>query len=198
MLPLAQNYDMGPSIARSDSFDVQHYELFLDVTDYAGQHLDAHATIDFTVLQDGGTRVWWDLVAALEVDSLTWNGNPAEFSRWGDELHVDAPEAMTSGDPVTLDVWYSGQPGDDPYWGGMYYASDLVYNLGIEAHPSHPLRPGVVPVFDNFVERATYTYHIKAPTADAPTTKATSWKRSNWAATRCAPPGPWTTLFPPT
>ncbi len=119
VLPLAQNYDMGPSIARSDSFDVQHYELFLDVTDYAGQHLDAHATIDFTVLQDGGTRVWWDLVAALGVDSLTWNGNPIGFSRWGDEMHIDAPEAMASGDTVTLNIWYSGQPGDDPYWGGI-------------------------------------------------------------------------------
>ena len=57
VLPAAQNYDMGPSIARSDSFDVQHYDLFLDVTDYGGQHLDAHATIDFTVLQGFNSNV---------------------------------------------------------------------------------------------------------------------------------------------
>ena len=163
VLPLAQNYDMGPSIARSDSFDVQHYELFLDVTDYAGQFLDAHATIEFSVLQDGGTRVWWDLVAALDVDSLTWNGNTVDYSQWGDELHVDAPEAMASGDAVTLDVWYRGQPADDPYWGGMYYASNLVYNLGIGL-TSIPPNYGRVwyPCFDNFVERATYTYHIQS------------------------------------
>ncbi|MED5318303.1 MAG: hypothetical protein VX758_04100, partial [Bacteroidota bacterium] len=54
VLPV-DNYDMGPSIARSDSFDVVHYDLVLDVTDYSGQSMQALATIDFTVIQGGGT-----------------------------------------------------------------------------------------------------------------------------------------------
>ena len=65
------NYDMGPSIARSDSFDVAHYDLVLDVTDYAGQSMQALATIDFTVLQGDGTSMWWDL-KGLDVDSVQW------------------------------------------------------------------------------------------------------------------------------
>lgn len=159
VLPV-DNYDMGPSIARSDSFDVVHYDLVLDVTDYAGQSMQALATIDFTVLQGGGSSMWWDL-AGLTVDSVHWNGNAVTFEQAGPELHVDAPAPMTEGEAVVLQVWYGGQPNDDPYWGGMYYASDLVYNLGIGL-TSIPPNFGRVwyPCFDNFVERATYTYHI--------------------------------------
>ena len=32
---------------------------------------------------------------------------------------------MTEGEAVVLEVWYGGQPNDDPYWGGVYYASDI-------------------------------------------------------------------------
>ena len=129
VLPV-DNYDMGPSIARSDSFDVVHYDLVLDVTDYSGQSMQALATIDFTVIQGGGTSMWWDL-QGLTVDSVHWNGNAVPFEQSGPELHVDAPAPMTEGEAVVLQVWYGGQPNDDPYWGGVYYASDLIYNLGI-------------------------------------------------------------------
>ena len=159
VLPV-DNYDMGPSIARSDSFDVVHYDLVLDVTDYSGQSMQALATIDFTVLQGGGTSMWWDL-QGLTVDSVHWNGNAVTFEQAGPELHVDAPAPMTEGEAVVLQVWYGGQPNDDPYWGGVYFASDLIYNLGIGL-TSIPPNFGKVwyPCFDNFVERATYTYHI--------------------------------------
>jgi hypothetical protein len=158
------NYDMGPSIARSDSFDVQHYELFLDLTSYSQQSMGALAVIDFQVLQGGGTRIWWDL-SDLLVDSVLWNGASVPFHQWGEELHVDALSPMEEGEAVTLEIAYGGQPGDDPYWGGMYFAADLIYNLGIGL-TSIPPNFGRVwyPCFDNFVERATYTYHLQ--TAD--------------------------------
>ena len=161
LLPM-ENYDMGPSIARSDSFDVQHYDLTLDVTGYNQQSMVGHAVIDFDVLQGNGTRVWREF-KGMDVDSVHWNGGAVEHHHWGAELHVDAPEAMQAGDAVTLDVWYSGQPDDDPDWGGVYYASDLIYNLGIGL-TSIPPNFGKVwyPCFDNFVERATYTYRIQS------------------------------------
>lgn len=158
-LPI-NNYDMGPSIARSDSFDVAHYDLFLDVTGYNSQSLDAHASITFSVLLGGGTSMWWDL-KGLVVDSVKWNGTEVAFTQGGQELHVHSPAPLVEGETVTLDVWYGGNPDADPYWGGMYYASDLVYNLGIGL-TSIPPNFGRVwyPCFDNFVERATYTYRV--------------------------------------
>ena len=163
-LLVEDNYDMGPSIARSDSFDVVHYDLTLDMTDYWGQAMHGLATIDFTVLLGGGTTMWWDL-ESLMVDSVHWNGEGVTFSQLESQLHVDAPAPMTAGEQVELEVWYGGEPGNDPYWGGMYYASDLIYNLGIGLTTIPPNFGRVwYPCFDNFVERATYTYRLR--TAD--------------------------------
>ena len=195
---LQNNYDMGPSIARSDSFDVQHYDLTLDVTAYNQQAMSGHAVIDFDVLTGGGSRVWWDFVG-MAVDSVQWNGVGAVHHHWGPELHVDAPGVMEAGEAVTLDVWYSGQPNDDPNWGGVYYASDLIYNLGIGL-TSIPPNFGKVwyPCFDNFVERATYTYRIKVQEVGGPTTKATCSKKPSWVATRSCGFGRWITPSPRT
>ena len=163
-LLVEDNYDMGPSIARSDSFDVVHYDLTLDMTDYWGQTMHGLATIDFTVLLGGGTTMWWDL-ESLVVDSVHWNGEGVTFSQMESQLHVDAPAPMTAGEQVELEVWYGGEPGSDPYWGGMYFASDLIYNLGIGLTTIPPNFGRVwYPCFDNFVERATYTYRLR--TAD--------------------------------
>ncbi len=160
-LLVEDNYDMGPSIARSDSFDVVHYDLTLDMTDYWGQTMHGLATIDFTVLLGGGTTMWWDL-ESLMVDSVHWNGEGVTFSQLESQLHVDAPAPMTAGEQVELEVWYGGEPGSDPYWGGMYFASDLIYNLGIGLTTIPPNFGRVwYPCFDNFVERATYTYRLR-------------------------------------
>ena len=106
--------------------------------------------------------MWWDL-QGLVVDSVTWDGQPALFNQWGNRLHVQSPTVMATEDNVTLEVWYGGEPDGDPYWGGMYFASNIIYNLGIGL-TSIPPNYGKVwyPCFDNFVERATYTYHIKS------------------------------------
>ena len=56
------NYDMEPSIARSDSFDVHTYELTLHVPDYSYQHLDTHAAIQLEVVDAAATDLWFDLV----------------------------------------------------------------------------------------------------------------------------------------
>ena len=163
-LLVEDNFDMGPSIARSDSFDVVHYDLMLDMTDYWGQTMQGLATIDFTVLQGGGTTMWWDL-ESLVVDSIHWSGEAVTFSQMESQLHVDAPAPMQVGEQVVLEVWYGGEPGSDPYWGGMYFASDLIYNLGIGLTTIPPNFGRVwYPCFDNFVERATYTYRLR--TAD--------------------------------
>ena len=41
---------------------------------------------------------------------------------------------------------YHGQPGKDPYWGGMTLIGDYIYSLGIgDDDPPEP-RQGVVPL----------------------------------------------------
>ena len=139
--PPPANYDMGPSIARSDSFDVRHYDLFLDVTDYVAS--DGRPCHDYGRAH-GGNTMWWDL-QGLVVDSVAWDGEPVLFNQWDSRLHVQSPSA-TAGNNVSLEVWYGGQPDDDPYWGGTYYASNIIYNLGIGLTSIPPNFGKVVPL----------------------------------------------------
>ena len=56
---------------------------------------------------------------------------------------------------------YHGQPGKDPYWGGMTLIGDYIYSLGIgltTIPPNHG--KAWYPCFDQFRERAAYTYGI--------------------------------------
>jgi hypothetical protein len=155
------NYDMAPSIARSDSFNINTFELDLDVTAYSYQQLVAHATIALDVLDEGAQDLWFDLVE-LTVDSVKINGADALFEQTESQLHLDMPEFGWQIDAgYEIEVWYQGSPYQDPYWGGFYFVSDYIYNLGIGLTTIPPNFGKVwYPCFDNFVERAAYTYHV--------------------------------------
>jgi aminopeptidase N len=155
------NYDMEPSIARSDSFDISTYELELDVTEYTYQQLSAHARIEMEVLDDNAQDLWFDLVE-LSVDSVKVNEVAVEFDQTESQLHIALPgDGCQVDSDYQIDVWYQGSPYQDPYWGGFYFVSDYIYNLGIGLTTIPPNFGKVwYPCFDNFVERAAYTYHV--------------------------------------
>lgn len=154
------NYDMSESIARSDSFDVHSYEVSLDVTEYNLQQITAHARIALEVLDDAAADLWFDLID-LEVDSVHMDGEPAAFEHVDGQLHVAPGADWVMGNEHEIEVWYGGHPYADPYWGGVYFIADYIYQLGIGL-TSIPPNFGKVwhPCFDNFVERATYTWHV--------------------------------------
>ncbi|MFN3876416.1 MAG: M1 family aminopeptidase, partial [Flavobacteriales bacterium] len=96
------------------------------------------------------------------VDSVTGAGGPLSFSHDGQFLRVYFEEAPPEGEEQEVTVHYHGQPVRDPDWGGFYFASNIVYNLGIGL-TTVPPNFGKVwhPCFDSFVERATYTFRVK-------------------------------------
>ena len=155
------NYDMEPSIARSDSFDISTYELELDVTEYTYQQLSAHARIEMEVLDGNAQDLWFDLVE-LSVDSVQVNEVAVAFDQTESQLHIALPgDGWQVDSDYQIDVWYQGSPYQDPYWGGFYFVSDYIYNLGIGLTTIPPNFGKVwYPCFDNFVERAAYTYHV--------------------------------------
>ena len=158
-----QNYDMEPSIARSDTFDIQHFDVDLDVTQYNLQQITAHTGILLNIIENGADEVRFDLVD-LTVDSVFIDGAPTAFEHIDSELKIPAPSGtFSAGASHLIDVHYSGHPHADSYWGGVYFASGYVYHLGIGL-TSIPPNFGKVwhPCFDNFVERATYTWNVKS------------------------------------
>ena len=157
-----ENFDMSGSLARSDSFDVQHYGLELDVTAASSLQVTGSAHITFETLEAGATNLWFDLHGELVVDSLTVDGAAWGFDQVGDSVFVEAPDGgwQVAG-PQVVGLHYQGQPGKDPYWGGMSLTGDYIYSLGIgltTIPPNHG--KAWYPCFDQFRERAAYTYGI--------------------------------------
>ena len=149
-------------IARSDTFDILHYNIAIDVTDYTGQQIKAATTITYTPLMADQDFIRFEF-SGLEVDSITSTAGPLTFANDGQTLRVNFLSAPATGAVDSLTVYYHGHPQRDTDWGGFYFESGYIYNLGIGL-TSIPPNFGKVwyPCFDSFVERATYSYHVKS------------------------------------
>ncbi|MDG1949360.1 MAG: M1 family aminopeptidase [bacterium] len=160
---VVNNYDMEPSIARSDTFDIVHFDVDLDVTRYTQQQLYAHCGISLNILENGAESVRFDLVD-LTVDSVFVDGTASTFSHIDGELQIPAPGGTFSeGANHYIDVHYYGHPDSDPYWGGVYWAANYIYHMGIGLTTIPPNFGRVWhPCFDNFVERSTYTWNVRS------------------------------------
>lgn len=147
------------STARSDSIDILHYEIRLDVTDFGGT-LKGVTTIRLTPKLDGIDTVTFDL-AKLKVDSVLLGGQPLDFQHDDPFLRIATPGPIGTGDTLEITVHYSGSPIKDPVWGGFYFEGGYAYNLGIGLSSNPPnFGRAWYPCFDNFVERATYDIHV--------------------------------------
>ncbi|MCW5898544.1 MAG: M1 family metallopeptidase [Flavobacteriales bacterium] len=158
----AQRSQIEETIARSEIHDILHYDIHLDVTDYNGQWIKGHTTVSFKALQEEGTSITFDLLA-LTVDSVTGPGGPMDFDHDGEFLIIPLDPPLAVGEELDITVHYQGSPLRDTQWGGFYFASNYIYNLGIGISTIPPNFGKVwYPCFDSFVERATYTYHVKS------------------------------------
>jgi hypothetical protein len=154
--------DIQSTIARSDTFDIIHYDIHLDVTNVSGQYIKGVTTVTFRALMPDQQDIRFDLLS-LQVDSVTGDGGAYTHVNDGTYLRVFLPYVPEVGVDHELTVHYQGQPHKDPYWGGFYFEQGYIYNLGIGL-TSIPPNFGKVwyPCFDSFVERATYSYHVKS------------------------------------
>lgn len=158
----ADRTQIAETIARSDTFDIQHYDIHLDVTNYGGGTIKGWTSVDFRARMDDLDHIRFDLFA-LTVDSVLADGAPVVFAHDGQFLDIALPAVMNTGDEASLTVYYQGDPHQDPEWGGFYFESQYIYNLGIGISTIPPNFGKVwYPCFDSFVERASYSYHIKS------------------------------------
>lgn len=153
---------MNESIARSDTFDIHHYTINLDVSDYSSYSISAATTVRFSALMEDLNSIRFDLYN-LTVDSVKWGELSSEYSYDGNILFIPFSNVMNTQDTAEVTVFYRGQPYQDPVWGGFYFQANYIYNLGIGLSTIPPNFGRVwYPCFDSFVERATYEYHVKS------------------------------------
>ncbi len=154
-LPLGSNTN-----ARSEQFDVQHYTVVLNMAAHDKQRIKGWCDIDFNPLQEQLQTLPLDLLQ-LKVDSVQWRGQLVAFSYNDTLLQVHFRTDLPKDSTQRVRVYYRGQPQRDGSWGGFYYKDEYAYNLGV-GFASDPHNYGRVwhPCFDNFKERATYTFRI--------------------------------------
>ncbi len=149
-----------PGNSRSDSIDIQHYEISLDFTMMDDDLIKASCKISYTALMDDIEQIHLDLLG-LTVDSIISPNGLLEYNHSNSDLFVQIGNALNNGDAGDMTVYYHGSPQSDPTWGGFYFSSGYAYNLGV-GFTSVPHNLGRIwfPCFDNFVERSTYSFHV--------------------------------------
>ncbi len=156
---VAQDSPVG-SASRSDSIDILHTRIELDLTNTPSGIIRGDATITFTPRVPGITTLPLDLL--LPVDSVMMGGSPLTFAHPGEVLLVDLPGPHGPGDTLALTVSYHGNPVTDPSgFGGFYTLSNYQYDLGVafDAIP-HSYGRAWFPCFDNFVERCAFDFVV--------------------------------------
>ena len=151
--------------SRSDSIDIIHTHIDLDLTDYSNQFIIGNCEIVFTPKSSSVQAIALDLLR-LQVDSIVWKNQPLLFSYNDTLILANFPQPVNASDTDTVTVFYQGNPQKDASgWGGFYFQSSYIFNLGV-GFDANPHNYGRVwyPCFDNFVEHSTYSFKIK--TAD--------------------------------
>lgn len=161
---LGQKLSGQLSATRSDSFDIIHTSVALDLTAISSRNFSAQAELSFVPKVPGRKDLNLDLLK-FQIDSLallqapTGNYGPLSY-RYNDTLlRVDFKRNLPVGDTFKIAIHYSGYPqGDASGWGGFHAAQGYFYNLGVGfAADPHSFGRAWFPCFDNFVERCSFS-----------------------------------------
>ncbi len=142
-------------------YDVQHYEISLDV-DPATNTIEASAAIVALAAEDLAS---FNLdLSGLEVHSVTVDGAHAAFSRSGHELSVQPADSLVAGSQFEVEVHYSGMP--EPIMDpgvpfsemGWLQRGGVIYTLG---EPSGSMT--WFPSNNHPTDKATYQIEITVP-----------------------------------
>ncbi len=139
-------------------YDVQHYDLALDV-DMDANVINGIATIDLVTTQEL-TSLNMELLG-LTVDQVSVGGVRAEFNRDRGEMTIYLPEPVAGNQLLELSIVYHGTPGEDEdgpvaeYSEGWYHYGHGVYVAGEPTGAST-----WYPVNEHPLDKATYSYAV--------------------------------------
>lgn len=153
-----------PEKSFSDTVDVLHYSIHLNVLNIQGKHIDGHTVLTVAPKLNNVIKLSLDLLA-LVVDSVKSGTDMLAFQQAGEKLNIDLLQPINMGDTTDITVYYGGQPVmDNSGWGGFYFGTDntSAFNLGV-GFDAIPHNYGRVwfPCIDEFVDRATYDCYIR-------------------------------------
>ncbi|GAB4449051.1 MAG: hypothetical protein OHK0036_05440 [Bacteroidia bacterium] len=150
----------SPENMRSDTFDVLHYDIHLEIQ-FSPNQIAGYTDVIIHPKMNNQASVRLDLLKLL-IDSIKVDNSLTTYFYNDTLLSVVLPSPKNITDTFTVRVYYHGVPQMDPSgWGGFYYNGNYAFNLGV-GFASLPHNFGRVwfPCFDNFVEKSTYDFFI--------------------------------------
>lgn len=168
---LAQDYGAGdpglgdpyfPSLGNG-GYDVQHYTLDLTVPDIEANVIEGVVTIEAEATEPLNA---FNLdFLGFHIDELLVNGETAITMRDGRELSIIPPQPIDEGETFTVEVIYSGIPGEGVRRdsGPLYAAGWVNFDDGVfvASEPAGAAR--WFPSNDHPLDKATYTFRITVP-----------------------------------
>ncbi len=148
--------------AKSDTFNLNHYNLYFDFSDIQNRNLAGKARLHFVAKVNGAQQLNLDLLK-LQIDSITQNGQSLSYSYNDTIIRLNLTNSLSINDTSSVVVYYHGSPqGDGTNWGGWHSKSGYYFNLGVGfgANP-HTYGRAWFPCFDNFVQKSTYQFRFK-------------------------------------
>jgi hypothetical protein len=144
---------------RSDTFDIVHTRLEMDLTDVEGDDISVMADMTVQTKMSSINYFPFDL-KSLTIDSVVFNNEAKNYQYDQEDIYILLDSNLIAFQDYHIYIYYHGQPVSDPSgWGGWYTGGGYTYNLGV-AFEDDPHSYGRIwhPCFDNFVERSTYEF----------------------------------------
>jgi len=139
----------------SDTLDAIQYTIFIEGLDFAEKTIDACTEVILASKIDNLDFVKLEL-KDLEIESVLVDGQFASFSYDGEIITISLANPINTGDEVTVEVDYSGEPFHED-WGGFHWSGEYCFNLGVGfVSIPHNLGKTWFPCIDDFRDRAYY------------------------------------------
>ncbi len=146
----------------SDSIDVLHYTIDLKIVEFSTKTISGNTEIKLIPRENNVSKILLDLLQ-LTIDSMQLNNSNYTNYTYNDSvIEIVLPSAINPVDTNLLKIFYSGSPQLDPTgWGGFDFQSGVAYNLGVGfGEDPHNFGRAWFPCIDDFIDRATYDFHI--------------------------------------
>lgn len=146
---------------RSDTINILRYTINLTVTDFTTDTLRGNTDVNFVPRMNNISTLSLDLLE-MKIDSIMMNASKLTFTYNDTLIIINLPTVKNVGDTSDVIVYYHGKPQTETGGvGGFYFESPFAFNMGeaIDANP-HTYGRAWYPCFDNFTERALYTFNI--------------------------------------
>jgi aminopeptidase N len=149
-----------PALNPKAQLSSTHYDIHLDVTDFASHSLAGNTHIQMHTDPNSISVVNLDLID-LTVDSVFQGDIKLDlFTQTDTSLLFTMVQAAGVNGDFDVNIYYHGVPFHEG-WGGFHWSGTYCFNLGVgfESIP-HNLGRAWFPGLDNFTDRATYDFFI--------------------------------------